>query len=86
MNIFSLVPGDELPYRVTIDGLSGAGDTPVRAICAALSAGGRIPAGMRDGKVAARYLFWHYDPHPGWVELIGALERNKFPCEEVDNG
>lgn len=72
----------ELRYRVQIDRLMGAGDTPVHAVCAALSAGGIIPAGMRDGKAAATHLFWHYESNPAWVELIKVLELNKFPSAE----
>ena len=82
MTTFEILPGDELPYRIKIDGLSGAGVDPRGAVCAALSAGHRIPAGMRDGRGIATYLFWNYEPNPYWLELIRALEHNKFPAEE----
>ena len=83
MNLFfNLGDGHQLPYRVNIDGLRGAADTPVGAVCAALSAGGKIPAGMRDGKAAAAHLIWNYEPSPPWLELIRVLEHNEFPLEK----
>ena len=83
MNRFTLLGnGHQLPYRVEIDGLRGAANTPVEAVCAALSAGGKIPAGMRNGKEAAAYLFWNYEATPAWVELISVLEHNKFPATQ----
>ena len=86
MNRFETLEGNELPYRVEIDNLKGAGTTPVGAICAALSVGHKIPTGMRDGKATARYVFWHYDANPAWVELIRALERNEFPSRSESGG
>ena len=71
----------ELPYRIEVDNLSGAGTSPATAAMAALSAGGRIPVGMRDGKAAAAYIFWRYEHNPEWLQLIRILEINKF--EEV---
>ena len=83
MNHFTVLGnGHQLPYRVTIDGLKGAATTPVGAVCAALSAGGKIPAGMRNGKAAAAYLIWNYEPSPPWLELIQVLEHNEFPLEK----
>jgi len=79
MNEFAFMADDQLPYRVDIDSLKGAGTTPVNAVCAALSAGQRIPRGMRDGKEAAMYLFWNYEANPAWLELISVLEHNRFP-------
>ena len=90
MNAFSVRVGDELPYRVRIDNLEGAGTTPVGAICAALSVGGKIPPALRGdthspvswhGKDVASYLFWNYEINPSCNELIRALEHNKFPAE-----
>lgn len=68
----------ELPYRIKIDGLYGAGDTPSRAAMAALSVGGHIPAGMRDRWGVAMYVFWHYEANPSWVQLIRILWRDSF--------
>ena len=82
MTTFEILPGDKLPYRIKIDGLSGAGVDPRGAVCAALSAGHRIPVGMRDGPSAAAHLFWNYEANSSWVELIRVLEHNKFPAEE----
>lgn len=81
MNHFSIIEGDELPFRVAIDNLRGSGITPVGAICAALSVGGKIPSRMRDPKTVAAYLFWNYEANPAWVELITALQQNQFPEE-----
>ena len=71
--------GHQLRYRVDIDGLRGAAETPAGAVCAALSAGGKIHAGMRDGKAVAAFLIWNYQPSPSWLELIQVLEHNEFP-------
>lgn len=76
---FSHLQHSELPFRVQINSLSGAGDTPAGAIMAALSAGDKIPRGERDRMAAARYLFWNYEPSQDWVALIAALEKNQFP-------
>ena len=84
MNLFEFIHGDELPYRVQVDRLHGAGVEPRQAICAALSAGGKIPIGMRDGPSAAAYIFWNYEANPAWLELIKALESNEFPKKGED--
>ena len=76
---FVLDEGQELRYRVDIDGLRGAANTPSAAVCAALSAGGKIHAGERDGHAAAAYLIWNYEPTPSWLELIRVLTHNRFP-------
>jgi len=68
----------ELPYRINIDNLRGAGKSPSSAAMAALSAGGKIPAGMRDSKAAAMYLFWNYEANSNWEKLIHILEKNEF--------
>ena len=75
----SIVTDSVLPYRIEIDKLRGSGDSPSRATMAALSAGKRIPAGTRDRKEAASYIFWNYESNPDWVELISTLERDEFP-------
>lgn len=69
---------DELPYRVEIDGLRGASISPSGAVIVALSAGGKIPLGMRDRKAVASYLFWNYETNPDWVKLIHILEADTF--------
>ena len=73
---------DELPYRVEIDSLFGAGISPSGAVMAALSAGGRRPSGNRDRKAFARYLLWYFEPNPDWVKLISILENDTFEGED----
>ena len=71
----------EFPYRIRIDNLYGAGDSPARAAMAALSAGGKIPRGMRDASSAVTHLFWNYEPTANWVRLIHILEHDTFEEE-----
>ena len=71
----------ELPYRIEIDNLRGAGVSPISATIAALSAGKRIPSGLRDPLEVASYLFWNYDSNPGWARLIHILYVNSFEEE-----
>ena len=68
----------ELPYRVEIDNLRGASETPAGAVVAALSAGHKIPSGKRNPKGVANYLFWNYEANPDWARLIHILEKNTF--------
>lgn len=72
------IKGDELPYRIEIDRLSGAGISPAEAAMAALRAGGKIPAGCGDSGEAASYIFWNYQTNSSWVELIRILEKDSF--------
>ena len=68
----------ELPFRIQVDGLRGAGRTPAEATMVALSVGGKIPVGMRDNKEAARYVFWSYESNATWSRLIYILEQDTF--------
>lgn len=72
----SIVQG-ELPYRIEIGGLLGAGDTPARAVLAALRVGRKVPQNC-NAKEAAQYIFWHYEANPIWVRLIHILEKDTF--------
>ena len=72
------VVGGELPYRVEFDKLKGAAMSPSRAVIAALSAGHKIPAGMRNRKDVASYVFGNYAANPDWVKLISILENDSF--------
>lgn len=76
-----IVVGAELPYRVQIDALHGAGITPSGAVMAALSAGGAIPAGIRDRRAAASHIFRNYKPTPDWKILVDILEHDCFHTE-----
>lgn len=67
-----------LPFRITINGLCGAGRTPAGAVMAALSVGGKIPKGTRSRKKAAAYILDTYPIDRGWIKLIHILEDNKF--------
>ena len=75
------IPGDELPYRVEIDGLKGAAISPARAVIAALRVGGKIPRGADDPKDVAGFLLWNYHSTSGWVQLIRILCNDKFEGE-----
>lgn len=77
----------ELPYRIKIANLEGAGDSPARAAMAALSAGGIIPAGTTDHYKAASIIFWNYGPAtcPSWAKLVRILEKDTFE-ERLDEG
>jgi len=73
---FDYVEGDELPHRVQIDHLHGAGQTKSDAVVAALSVGNVIPPELGDDKGAiAAYLFWNYPGDHDWLELICVLEE-----------
>jgi len=69
------IVNDDLPYRIQIDALEGAGQNIKSAAMAALSAGHKIPMGMRDGKQAAMYIFWNYEVNSDWYRLISLLEN-----------
>ena len=73
-----IIKNTELPYRIQIDELRGAGDSPSGAVIAALSVGKKIPIGLRDKKEVARYIFWNYQTNPDWAKLIHILEQDKF--------
>ena len=73
-----IIKNDEVPYRIQIDELRGAGDSPSGAVIALLRVGKKIPTGLRDKKEVARYLFWHYQTNAVWAKLIHILEQNKF--------
>lgn len=73
-----IIEGDELPFRIQIDELHGAGTSPSEAVMAALSAGGKIPAGMRDKKDVARIIFWKYEYNIDWSYLIHVLKKDTF--------
>ena len=73
-----IIENDELPYRIQIDELRGAGDSPSGAVIAALSVGKKIPIGLRDRTEAARYIFWNYQTNAVWAKLIHILEQDKF--------
>jgi len=73
-----IIENDELPYRIQIDELRGAGDSPASAVIAALSVGKKIPIGLRDKKEVARYIFWKYQTNAVWAKLIHILENDKF--------
>jgi len=76
------VKNDELPYRIQIDKLSGAATSPAEAAMAALSAGGKIPAGCRDGKQAAWHILWNFETCWQWRQLIHILNKNTFDSFE----
>lgn len=78
MTLLTEVLHSELPYRVEVDGLKGAGISPSAAVIAALSVGKRIPPGLRDRKDVAAYLLWHYEANPEWVRLIEILCHDTF--------
>jgi len=81
------VEGDELPYRIQIDNLRGAGISPAKAALAALSVGSKIPAGCRDRQEAAGHLFWNYQTSYEWRQLIHILSKDTFdPLEGGING
>jgi len=73
---FDYINNSELPYRVEIDSVRGAGITEKKAIMAALSVGGFIPKGCRDPKMAVRHLFWNYEVNEGWNIIIQKLSEN----------
>lgn len=73
----NVVQKDELPYRISMDDMQGAGVTPDRAVMAALSAAGEIPAGLRDPKQAARHIFQKHQPSD-WIEIIRILIEDEF--------
>jgi len=73
-----IIKNTELPYRIQIDELQGAGDSPSGAVIALLRVGQKIPTGLRDKKEVARYIFWHYQTNAVWAKLIHILEQNKF--------
>lgn len=67
----------ELPYRVEIDGLHGAADSPRQAVLTALRVGRRVPQGC-DASGAALYIFWNYKANPMWAQVIHILEQDTF--------
>jgi len=67
----------EFPYRIEIDGLLGAADTPAQAALTALRVGGKVPRSCNSQEAAA-HIFWHYEVNPEWVRLIHILEQNTF--------
>ena len=73
-----IIENDELPYRIQIDELQGAGDSPSGAVIALLRVGKKIPTGLRDKKEVTRYIFWNYQTNPDWAKLIHILENDKF--------
>jgi len=74
----TIIKNDELPYRIQIDKLQGAGENPASAVMAALSVGGKIPAGMRDREKAVAYILDTYPIDRDWVYITQILEENKF--------
>ncbi len=70
---FEYIEGHELPYRVNIDGVLGAGINEKGAIMVALSVGGYIPKGCRDPKKAGWHLFWNTDFNLEQIDLIQKL-------------
>lgn len=68
---------DELPYRISMGTMQGMGTTPDRAVMAALSAAGEIPAGLRDPKLAAKHIFQKHQPSD-WIEIIRILIEDEF--------
>lgn len=75
---FSFVRGDELPHRVVINNLRGAGQTKSDAVLAALSAGKIFPFELgRNKKAVANYLFWNYYSNPDWLQLVSILEKGE---------
>jgi len=77
-----IIKDHELPFRIQIDKLQGASTTPAGAVMAALSAGRKIPKGMRDREVAGWYIFWNYEPKPDRDRLIHILNKNTFKEEK----
>jgi len=67
----------ELPYRIEIDGLLGAADSPAQAALTALRAGRKVPQGCKTQE-AAQYIFWNYEANPTWCRLIHILEQDTF--------
>jgi len=72
---FEYIEGNELPYRVNIDGVLGAGTTEKGAIMAALSVGRFIPKGCRDPKKAGWHLFWNTEFNIDQIILIQKLVK-----------
>jgi len=72
------IANDELPYRVEWGKLKGAGDTPVSAMLAVLRVGKYIPVDIKDGKEAAKYIFWNYQSFTPWAKIISILDTNSF--------
>ena len=72
---FDYIKGDDLPYRVKIDGVFGAGITEKKAIMTALRVGKLIPEGCTDTKQAYTHLFWKYEVSEGWNILIQKLNK-----------
>jgi len=68
----------ELPFRIEIGGLRGAGSSPVEATLAALSVGKLIPPGMRNTEDAIEYLHKNFKDDHNRTILINILRRNKF--------
>ncbi len=83
IKLLEIVEG-ELPYRIEFDELSGASVSPSGAVIVALSAGGKIPRGLRDRNAVAGYLLWHYEANPDWVKLIHILEKDTFDLKETN--
>ena len=79
------IVGGELPYRIEIDGVLGAADSPRQAALTALRVGGKVPQGCDAGE-AALHIFWNYKPNPSWTRLVRILEQDTFeeqPNEEA---
>ena len=75
--------GDELPYRIEIDSLSGMGISPARAVMAALSVGREIPTGLRNPEEAAEHIYkervdGNYLDSSDWMEVIRILNEDSF--------
>jgi len=85
-----IIYGDELPYRIEIDGQwKGAATTPAQAVVAALSVGDLVPRDILHPvqgrgclpwyyKDVARYIFWNFESTSTWASLIHILSNNKF--------
>ena len=74
----TIIKNDELPYRIQIDKLQGAGENPASAVMAALSVGGKIPTGLRDRGKAIKYILDTYPIDRDWIYITRILEENKF--------
>jgi len=79
----SIKEGDELPYRIEIGHLQGAGISPAKAVMAALSVGKEIPTGLRNSEEAVKHIFkkrvdGNYHDSSDWTEVIRILNENSF--------
>lgn len=78
------IEGDELPFRIDIDGnLKGAGTTPSLAIMAALSVGNKIPKGRRDCDAAIEHLTKHNEMSDNLHQMIIILRKNTLTWNDT---